>query len=123
MNDTDNWDAFGSKYIKADNVANNTDEYAITDVTSQDEADKKTLILTIQRNGIEKLFGCNATNEQAVKAVCPDSPKQVIGKVITFNKVKTMNPNTKKEVDGLRLQFAPELIDTEESGIQEDSTM
>ena len=122
MNDTDNWDAFGSKYIKADNVANNTDEYAITDVTSQDEADKKTLILTIQRNGIEKLFGCNATNEQAVKAVCPDSPKQVIGKVITFNKVKTMNPNTKKEVDGLRLQFKV-TEPKEESGIQEDSTM
>ena len=122
MNDTDNWDAFGSKYIKADNVANNTDEYAITDVTSQDEADKKTLILTIQRNGIEKLFGCNATNEQAVKAVCPDSPKQAIGKVITFNKVKTMNPNTKKEVDGLRLQFKV-TEPKEESGIQEDSTM
>jgi hypothetical protein len=105
MEKTDNWKAFGSKYLKAEDVTNNTDKYAIISVTSQNENDRETIILTLERNGIQKLFGCNATNEQAVKMACPDSPKQSIGKVVTFNKVKVTNPNTKQIVDGLRIAF------------------
>ena len=126
---TDSWKAFGSKYLKSENVTSKVDEYAITKVDSEDEDGKEILILTVERNGISKLFGCNATNEQAVRAICPESPKQVIGKVITFNKVKTTNPKTHKEVDGLRIQFVerpkaePKEADTNEAGIKEDSTM
>jgi len=102
---TDNWKAFGSKYLKAEDVTNNTDRYAIISVSSQNENGRETLILTLERDSIQKFFGCNATNEQAIRRACPDSPNQAIGKVVTFNKVKVTNPNTKQIVDGLRIAF------------------
>lgn len=122
MENTDNWAGFGSDYIKAIEVANNTDEYAIVGVDSKIENNRKTLILDIERNEVKKKFGCNATNLQAVQAVCKNGPQEAIGRVITFNKVKVTNPNTKLIVDGLRLQFKP-LEVPNNSGIQADGTI
>ena len=125
MSKTNSWKAFGSKYLKAENVENNTDEYVITKVISENEDDKETIILTVERNEISKLFGCNVTNEQAVKAVCKDCPDQVVGKIVTFNKVQVKNPATQLMVDGLRIQFKkeevkePSQVDTKEAGINE----
>ena len=119
MKDTDNWEAFGGEYLKADNVTSASDQYVIISVDSKKENGKNTVILTVERNGIQKLFGCNATNEQAVQAACPESPKQAAGKTVTFNKVQVTNPATKQVVDGLRIQFARD----NDSGINEDSTM
>lgn len=105
MENIDTWEAFGSKYLKAEDVKSNKDEYAIIAVTSKLENGRNTLILTTQRNAFQKLFGCNATNEMAVKAACPNTPKEAVGRVVIFNKVRTTNPQTKQEVDGLRIQF------------------
>lgn len=124
--DTKNWAGFGSEYIKAIEVKNNTDEYAIVGVDSKLENNRKTLILKIQREGIEKLFGCNQSNLQAVQAQCTDSPEQAIGRVITFNKVQVQNPATKLMVDGLRLQFKPAMKSIPEeniSGVDSNGTM
>lgn len=129
MENIDSWDAFGSKYLKSEDVASDKDKYVIVAVDSKAEEGKNTVIFTLERNGFEKLFGCNATNEQAVKVNCPKSPRQAIGKVVTFNKVRTTNPRTQQEVDGLRIQFVvepveePKETDTTESGIKEDATM
>lgn len=132
MTKTQNWKAFGGKYLLAENVANNTDQYVITKVDSEDENGRETLIFTVERNGVSKLFGCNVTNEQAVKSVCPDSPEQALSRVITFNKVQVTNPNTKQIVDGLRLVFIPEVLPVTQigqvpipvdSGISADGTM
>lgn len=105
---TNTWAAFGSEYLKAIEVENNTDEYAIIGVDSKEEEGKTTLILKLQRNEIEKIFGCNKTNLQAVQTECPTGPKQAIGRIITFNKVQVTNPQTKQIVDGLRLCFVKE---------------
>ena len=129
MNKLENWDAFGSKYLKAENVTSNTDKYVITAVDFKEEEGKTTLILTVEREEIAKLFGCNVTNEQCVKAVCPVSPKQVIGKVVTFNKVKTNRPGSNVMVDGLRIQFVtepavePKEADTSNAGLDENGKM
>ncbi len=127
MEKTDNWSAFGSEYLKAIEVENNTDEYVIVGVDSKEENSKNTLLLKLERNKLEKLFGCNATNLQTIQAECKTSPKESIGRIITFNKVKVTNPQTKQVVDGLRLQFKPkeepEQVDTNEAGIKEDSTI
>lgn len=129
MSKTNSWKAFGSKYLKAENVENNTDEYVITKVVSENEDGKETLILTVERNEISKLFGCNVTNEQAVQAVCEECPDQAVGKIVTFNKVQVKNPITKLMVDGLRIQFKtdpveePVEVDTNEAGIEEDKTI
>jgi len=105
MENVDTWEAFGSKYLKAEDVANNTDRYVIVAADSKNEDGKNKVIFTVERNGFEKLFGCNATNEQAVRWASPKGPKYAIGREVVFNKVKTTNPTTKQEVDGLRIQF------------------
>jgi len=128
---TKNWAAFGSEYIKAIDVLNNTDEYAIVDVETREETknEKKvqTLILHLEREELKKIFGCNKTNAYAVQMACPNKPEDAIGKVITFNKVKVTKPGTSEIVDGLRLVFKnkpePSQVDTDEAGINEDSTM
>lgn len=130
MEKTDNWAAFGSEYLKALDVLNDTDEYVIVDVSSKTENGREVLHLHLERNGSVKLFGCNKTNNYAVQQVCTDSPKQSIGKVITFNKVRVAKPNTEpvEMVDGLRLVFKnntaePSQVDTQEAGITEGGEM
>lgn len=127
MTNTDSWKDFGGKYLKAQNVVSDKDKYVIVAVGSEVQNDKTTLILTLEREGASKLFGCNTTNENAIMTVCPESPNQAIGKVVTFDKERVRNPGTNQMVDGLRIVFAsteePSNADTEEAGIQEDSTM
>jgi len=133
MEKTDNWAAFGSDWIKAVDVLSDTDEYAIVSVNSQEEdkngVKKEVLILDIERGELKKKFGCNATNTYAIQEACPISPKDAVGRIITFNKVDTQKPGTTppEMVKGLRLVFKPKEesleADTEEAGIAEDSTM
>ena len=127
MSKTDTWAAFGSEYLKAIEVENDTDEYAIVGVDSKDEEGKTTLILKLQREELNKIFGCNKTNLYAVQQECPINAKEAIGRIVTFNKVKVTNPSTKQIVDGLRLQFKPKEepveVDTEDAGLKDDSTM
>ena len=114
MEKTDNWAAFGSEYLKAIDVLKNTDEYAVVDVSSREENGKEVLHLTLERDGAEKLFGCNATNTYAVQVACPRSPKDAIGRIVTFNKVDVTNPQTKLLVKGLRLVFKPKDVQEQE---------
>ena len=130
MEKTDSWAAFGSAWLKAIDVLNDTDEYVIVDVSSKEEEGKgEVLHLTLERDGNKKLFGCNKTNGYAVQMACPASPKDAIGKIITFNKVRVAKPGTMPEemVDGLRLAFKstdePAETNTDDAGIAEDSTM
>jgi len=107
---TKNWAAFGGEWIKAADVLLDTDEYAIVGVDSKIEEGKgEVLHLIIERSGKEQKFGCNKTNMYAVQTECPESPEDVIGRVITFNKVKVQKPGTSPPeiVDGLRLVFKP----------------
>lgn len=127
MNDiTDNWASFGNDYLKAIEVQDSKDEYAIVGVDSKEENGKNTLILKIQRNEVEKIFGCNKTNLYAVQQECPNGPKEAIGRIVTFNKVQVTNPQTKQTVDGLRIKFKPKKAEedlNENSGINPDGTI
>ena len=125
MEQTDTWAAFGNEWLKAIEVKNDTDEYAIVGVDSQKEDSKTTLVLLLQRGELEKKFGCNQTNKQAVQLECEKSPKDAIGRKITFFKVKTNKPGTTEIVDGLRLCFVKDSksIPEVEVGIEENGTM
>ncbi len=129
---TKNWAAFGGQYLKAENVLSDKDKYVITKVSSQFEKDKQRNVvhLTLEYEGVSKLFGCNQTNEYAVKESCPNSPEQAIGRIITFNKVQVEKPGSvpREMVDGLRIQFVPlesvkEVTIPENSGIAPDGTI
>ena len=125
MEDTDTWAAFGSEYLKAIEVEKPTDEYVIVGVESKKEESKTTLVLSLERGELKKIFGCNKTNLYAVQQECPINAKQAIGRIITFNKVQVQNPQTKQTVDGLRLQFKQNDMpkELEDSGVEEDGTM
>jgi len=129
---TKNWAAFGGEWIKAIDVLKDTDEYVIVGVDSEFEEGKgEVLNLTIERNSIQKKFGCNKTNTYAIQQAYPESPENAIGKIITFNKVRVNKPGTNppQEVDGLRLVLKPveikepSQVDTQDAGIKEDSTI
>ncbi len=127
MEKTDNWAAFGSEYLKALDVLKDTDEYVIVHVSSREETrnniKKEVLHLHLEREGNQKLFGCNATNTQAVQEAFPEGPKKSIGSIITFNKVDAQRPGTEPPeiVKGLRLVFKPKgepsQVDTDEAGV------
>lgn len=133
MEKTDNWAAFGSEYLKALDVLSDTDEYVIVNVSSKEETrnniKKDVLHLHLERDGNEKLFGCNATNTQAVQEAFPNGPKEAIGSKITFNKVDAQRPGTNPPelVKGLRIVFEQKTesveADTDEAGINEDNTI
>ena len=114
MEKTDSWAAFGGEYLKAVDVLKDTDEYVVVNVSSKEETrnnvTKEVLHLHLERNGVEKLFGCNATNTYAVQETCPTTPKDVIGKKITFNKVDVQKPGTDEIVKGLRVVFKREVV-------------
>jgi len=111
---TSTWAAFGSDYLKAIDVLSDKDEYAIVGVESKEEKGKQVLCLNIERGELKKLFGCNKTNAYAVQQECPNSPKDAIGRTITFNKVKVQKVGTNEIVDGLRLQFKPKTEEPEQ---------
>lgn len=122
----DSWEDFESKYLSASDVRSKKDTYAIVGMESRDFKDRKQLFLILEKNEIKKLFGLNQTNYQVVKEQCPKSPKQLIGLVVSFDKVKTTNPRTNQEVDGLRIKFVthePSEVDTDDAGINEDGTI
>jgi len=111
MEKTDSWAAFGGEYLKAIDVLESTDEYAIVNVSSKEEtrngATKEVLHLHLEKDGNEKLFGCNATNTYAIQEAFPKGPKDSIGAIVTFNKVDVQKPGTNPPeiVKGLRLVF------------------
>ena len=125
---TKTWAAFGGEWIKAVDVLNNTNEYAIVSVDSKIEEGKgEVLHLVIERDGKEQKFGCNKTNQYAIQQECPNSPEDCIGRTITFNKVKVQKPGTTPPeiVDGLRLVFKKAIPeqDLTESGVAIDGTI
>ena len=97
----ESWDGLLSNYLKADNLKEQEESFACVGV----EVSEKDMDLSLERNeGKDKfIFSLNVTNKVFLKEHGITSPKEVMGKKITLRKVLAMNPNTKKEVDSLRI--------------------
>ena len=95
-----NWDAFTGASLKAEDVKSVKDEYVIVNLSHDEQDGRHKLILTLERNDIQKLFYLNATNTKIVKDAV-DSPKELHGKKVTFVKIKVNNPQTNKIQDSL----------------------
>ena len=96
---TESWDGLLTNYLKADNVKDETVPYICIGVKVKD----KDMDLELEQNGKRLLFSLNVTNKVFLKENGISKPKEVIGKKIFFRKVKATNPQTKKEVDSLRI--------------------
>ena len=97
----ESWDGLLKNYLKADNLKESEEKLVCTEVN----VEGTDMELVVERNeGKEKfVFSLNVTNKVFLKNNEISAPKEVIGKVLTFKKVLVMNPNTKKEVDSLRI--------------------
>lgn len=105
----DSWDGLVYEprtYFKADDMKENEETLACVgyEIWSKDEDTRPQLQIRLQRKkGEDELtFSCNATNTKFI-AENHDKPSLVVGKKITFTKVKATNPKTHKEVDSLRI--------------------
>ena len=97
----ESWDGLLKNYLKAENLKESNEKFACVGVA----VDGEKMDLNLERNdGKEKfIFGLNRTNMSWLKSNGISAPKEVIGKILTLEKVKARNPTTKQEVDSLRI--------------------
>ena len=103
MSDTqtseESWDGILANYLKAEHLENDEEVIACIGI----EVIGKDVNLEVERLAKKFLFSLNVTNKVFLKENGIASPKEVVGKRLTFKKVRAMNPKTKKEVDSLRI--------------------
>jgi len=97
------WGGFlGSNFLSADDVKGEDHEFVC--VSTELDAENHRPILLLESAGIKAKFSLNVTNANFVKSAGIGSPNDAIGKKITFKKVMVNNPQTHKEVEGLRIK-------------------
>jgi hypothetical protein len=103
------WDAYlSSPFLKAENIENEGDTFNVTKVEEiVDDRDKDNVqkLLRLHLRCFEEkfLFDLNKTNTAFIKNSGVAHPKDLTGKNLQFKKVMVMNPQLKKEVEGLRI--------------------
>ena len=100
------WNTFiGASSLKANDVEHDGQEFAIIGVEDfYDDRDKHQKIrLNLENQDQKFIIDLNKTNASFLKEKGVTTPKELSGKVITFKKVLVRNPQTNKEVDGLRI--------------------
>lgn len=97
----DSWDGLLTNYLKAENLKEQEETFACVKVVVK-EKDME-LALTRTEGEEEFVFSLNVTNKVFLKNSGITKPSDVIGKKVTVKKVLAMNPQTKKEVDSLRI--------------------
>lgn len=100
---TSSFDGLTSNYLKGSDLKKDVDVFTCTDVNIEEMQDgKNVLVMDINYNGNEKLFSCNKTNTNKLKEFV-DTPKDLIGKQIHVKKVLVTNPQSKEEVESIRV--------------------
>lgn len=100
----ESWDGLLSNYLKAEDLKDFTGHLVCTDVdVYMNDKDEPQMDIEVEVNGRSKIWGLNKTNRNKLKELGLEKPKALIGKKITYKKVTVQNPNTKKEVESLRI--------------------
>lgn len=97
---TDQWTDFAGKYLKANMIEKWPSKHAILNIEAHyDDDDEAHLLIQVEALNKKWKIELNKTNQKILKDLGIKAPKELIGKVITFEKIKTMNPSTKERVD------------------------
>lgn len=100
----ESWDGLLGKYLKADDLKDSIGKMVCTGVNVEENEDgEPEMQLEVEVNANNKLWSLNMTNRAKLKELGLQRPKDAIGKVIGYKKVTVTNPNTKKEVESLRI--------------------
>jgi len=101
------WETYiSNSFLKADNVENTDDKFLVKSIEEViDERDKKTKVVRLHLAIDDKkfMFDLNKTNATFLKTNGITHPKELVGKLLQFVKVKVRNPTTNIEVDSLRI--------------------
>ena len=102
----DSWDGLLTNFLKANHLTESEEKFACIGVI----IDEKDMQLELEKAEIKYIFSLNVTNKVFLKENGINAPKEVIGKVLTLKKVIATNPQTRKEVDSLRISDIQEYI-------------
>lgn len=97
------WDSYISNFLKAVDVTSEDQSFVVVSAEEVDNRDEKTIRLHLETDQIKYAFDLNKTNAVFLKDNGIKHPKEVIEKKLYFKKVNVQNPQTKKEVEGLRI--------------------
>ncbi len=103
----DSWDGLLINYLKADDLQSEEDIFVCTGL----DRDGENLNLLLEFNEVKYVFSMNKVNMRFLKdndECSIESPRDVIGKKITFKKTVAQNPTTMKEVPTLRISKVEE---------------
>lgn len=96
----ENWDDFAGDYIKAEHIKEFPGKLVCIGIEGYQQDGKAKLKAEVEYNGKKWKFDLNKTNQNFIKFENL-MPKDIIGKVITVDKTKVMNPTIKRMVDSL----------------------
>ena len=98
----ENWDGFlGSNFLSADDVKTEADAFVCVKVEMDAENDRPMLVL--EKEEIAYKYSVNVTNAKFLQESGIKSPKDLVGKKISFRKTMAFSPNAKKDVPTLRI--------------------
>jgi len=97
-----------SDFLSPERVRDNKHAFAVVDVEKETHENHTKLILILEtdKGTLKRKFSLNKTNGRFLEAAGIKSPKDAIGKVIYFEKIKVTNPTTKQIVDSLLIHKA-----------------
>lgn len=105
-NDLSSWEDFtGSNFLSAIDVKSEDQIFVCVSVELDKENSRPLLNFETGKDGVDKFkFSLNVTNSKFIKDAGVVSPKDAVGKQMTFKKVLVNNPQLNKEVEGLRIR-------------------
>lgn len=115
-------DYLGGNFLRPEDVDEDKG-YVIKSIEDVGEDKNRRPRIEVEREGQEYSFDLNKTNAKRLKKGGKDDvekkspskkPKDAIGKIVYFDIVKARNPQTKKEVDSLRIRRVAEKVEKEE---------
>lgn len=97
----DNWTDFAGEFLKADLISKFPVVLVPIGITSENKDFKPHLYIEVEYNSKKWKIELNRTNQKFLREKGIKAPKEVIGRKITFEKVRTQNPTTKSPTDSL----------------------
>lgn len=103
----DSFDGIVKNYLKAENLKDSKGSFVVEDVeivekVNDDGEVRNVIECKINIDDTDYVFALNFTNASFVKTKVK-APKDLIGKKLSYEKIKVQNPTTKKTVDGISL--------------------
>ena len=90
---TDVWDDFAGEYLKADLVKEFPLKVVVKNIEAVNLDGKPLISVCVEYNKKDWKITLNKSNQNFLRSHGVKSPKEVIGKVLTFEKVKARTPN------------------------------